>query len=141
MVPRYLFFQHASSLEPSSSGGIAYATLACLARVDLPAAVRRADDILADPESQSEEIVVAAAAIRCRFLSVPLNDEANRDLQDILRCAIANSLTNANTACGIATSRALYAMAVALACRCYQLQENVDVARRLFDERREESSR
>ena len=127
-----LFFEHALSLEPDNKT-IAYATLQCLARVNLPKAVQRADEVLADPEQRSEEVIVAAAGIRCRSLREVLDGETGTTLQKLIR-VLERTLERLQVPRAEPQHPALFAAAVAVASQCCQLRGDFEGARRLFDE-------
>jgi tetratricopeptide (TPR) repeat protein len=127
-----LFFEHSRCIDPDNKT-IAYAALQCLAKVDLPAAEQRADGILADPEHHSEEVVIAAAGIRCRSLPSVPDGGAGTTLQDLIR-VLDRTLERLQVPRAETQHPALFAAAVSLASGCYQLLGDLESARRLFDE-------
>ncbi len=127
-----LFFQHASVLEPEN-GVIAYAAMQCLARVDFSEALRRANEVLADPDNHGAEIVVVAAIIRFRALSTMPSADANAVVEDLPRL-LRPALRQMQIAHSEPQHPALFAMAIVVASCCYQQLGNLAAAREVLDE-------
>ena len=126
------FFRRASQLDPSNSS-CTYLVLRQLSKVDMQAARREAQQVLANEGDHSTEVVLEAAGIIFQS-TLEQPDHETRPVCESLIPIFEQSIVRLETSGEGSTRPLLLAMAFSFTASCYELLGFTDQARRYIDE-------